>query len=98
MQVEFRTTALKRRAFSRRRAVRAWGPEVGPAYVESIAFLMSVTDLGELRLHRRLRLHALKGQWRGSWAINLTAAWRLIFEHDEAANAIVITEVTDYHG
>lgn len=59
---------------------------------------MAVDNLDQLRLFRELRLHALQGRRRGTWAISLSGAWRLIFEHYEDTNTILILEVTDYHG
>ena len=42
-----------------------------------------------------LRLHALKGELKGYWAITLRANWRIIFRFaDGAASAV---ELIDYH-
>lgn len=44
------------------------------------------------------RTNALWGRRSGTWAISLSGRWRLIFEHHEEADTILILEVTDYHG
>jgi toxin HigB-1 len=42
-----------------------------------------------------LRLHPLKGELKGFWAITVRANWRIIFQFaDEKASAI---ELIDYH-
>jgi proteic killer suppression protein len=42
-----------------------------------------------------LRLHALKGELKGYWAITVRAKWRIIFRFaDGAASAV---ELIDYH-
>ena len=42
-----------------------------------------------------LRLHALKGELKGYWAITVRANWRIIFRFaDGAASAV---ELIDYH-
>ncbi|MGA2495501.1 MAG: type II toxin-antitoxin system RelE/ParE family toxin [Roseiarcus sp.] len=42
-----------------------------------------------------LRLHALKGEFKGYWAITIRANWRIIFRFaDGAASAV---ELIDYH-
>ena len=98
MKIVFRTNALRTRAEDASRAKRAWGAVVGQNYVDRVPVLMAVDTLEQLRLFRELRLHRLEGRRRGTWAISLSDAWRLIFEHDEATDTILILEVTDYHG
>ena len=42
-----------------------------------------------------LRLHPLKGDLKGYWAVTVRANWRIIFKFaDGAASAV---ELTDYH-
>ncbi len=41
------------------------------------------------------RLHALKGERRGQWAVSVSGNWRLLFEF-EGAN-ITNVDLVDYH-
>ena len=41
------------------------------------------------------RLHALKGERKGQWAVTVSGNWRLVFEF-EAAN-ITNVDLVDYH-
>jgi toxin HigB-1 len=41
------------------------------------------------------RLHALKGDLKGYWAVSVRANWRLIFRFDEGAAYDV--DLVDYH-
>lgn len=98
MIVRFRTRSLQARARDVALAQRAWGAEVGAKYVDRLLALTAAENMGTLRQNRALRLHALKGRRQGTWAIDLTRSWRLVFEHDAEENAILILEVADYHG
>ena len=49
-------------------------------------------------MHIEFRTNALRGRRSGTWAISLSGRWRLIFEHHEETDTILILEVTDYHG
>ena len=42
-----------------------------------------------------LRLHALKGDMSGFWAINVQANWRIIFQFNEGDAYVV--DYLDYH-
>ncbi|MBN2497364.1 MAG: type II toxin-antitoxin system RelE/ParE family toxin [Deltaproteobacteria bacterium] len=42
-----------------------------------------------------LRLHALKGELKGHWAVDVSGSWRLVFRFDEADVADV--DYVDYH-
>jgi len=40
------------------------------------------------------RLHPLKGQMKGSWALTVRANWRVIFRFDDGAEDV---DYVDYH-
>ncbi len=42
-----------------------------------------------------LRLHALKGEWRGFWAVTVSGNWRIIFRFDGDVPCDV--DLIDYH-
>ena len=43
----------------------------------------------------RYRLHLLKGDWRGYWAVTVRANWRIVFRF-EGGDAVDV-ELIDYH-
>ena len=42
----------------------------------------------------KLRLHPLKGQMKGFWAVTVRANWRVIFRFDDGATDV---DYVDYH-
>ena len=44
---------------------------------------------------RDIRLHPLKGERKGQWAISVSGNWRLVFEFDEGNIANI--DLVDYH-
>ena len=42
----------------------------------------------------KLRLHPLKGQMKGFWAVTVRANWRVIFRFDDGAGDV---DYVDYH-
>jgi proteic killer suppression protein len=42
----------------------------------------------------KLRLHPLKGQMKGYWAVTVRANWRVIFRFDDGATDV---DYVDYH-
>ena len=66
--------------------------------VERIATLLSYLDAAktveELDIPS-LRLHPLKGEFKGYWAITVRANWRIIFQFEDGAAKAV--ELIDYH-
>jgi toxin HigB-1 len=59
-----------------------------------LARLDSATSQEDLNLPG-FRLHALKGKYKGSWAVTVCANWRVIFRFF-AGNAIDV-DYLDYH-
>jgi proteic killer suppression protein len=43
------------------------------------------------------KLHALKGDRKGSWSLTVTENWRLIFRYDEQTNTASDIDLIDYH-
>ena len=42
-----------------------------------------------------LKLHPLRGEWKGFWAVSVSGNWRVIFRFDE--NSPVDVDYLDYH-
>lgn len=43
------------------------------------------------------RLHPLKGDMEGQWAVTVQANWRITFEFDEDTKDVYIVDYKDYH-
>ena len=78
----------------------ATGSRVGiiPQHAERLKDLLAALDtatrIEDLNLPD-LRLHQLKGDQRGRWAITVRANWRLTFDFDQ--NDVHILDYEDYH-
>jgi len=68
------------------------------AHVPRLRLILAALDAAErvedLDIHS-FRLHALKGDLRGFWAITVRANWRIVFKF-EAGDAFDI-DLVDYH-
>lgn len=63
--------------------------------VENILFVLSRAKTpGDMKLPG-FRLHPLKGDLKGYWAVTVRAKWRIIFRFDEDGAAEV--DLVDYH-
>jgi proteic killer suppression protein len=55
-------------------------------------------DVDFMILHRIGRCHALKGNRKGQYAVDLVHPYRMLFEkQDEEIQIARIVEITDYH-
>ncbi len=43
------------------------------------------------------KLHPLKGELKGLWAVTVQANWRITFEYDEKCNDVYVVDYQDYH-
>jgi proteic killer suppression protein len=59
-----------------------------------LARLDAATTAADMELPG-FRLHPLKGEWRGFWAVTVRANWRVIFRF--AAGEAVEVDYIDYH-
>ena len=98
MQVRFRTTLLRRCYEDVDRASRRWGPAVGRKYIQRITILLAAGKFTDLFEIKSLRLHPLKGDRQGQYAIALSGRWRLILTYDESEEAVSVEEVTTHYG
>jgi proteic killer suppression protein len=70
------------------------GLDVDKAYAR-IRLINEMISLSELAQAKRLRLHALKGDLKGFWAIDINGPWRLIFQW-RGQDAYEV-QIIDYH-
>ena len=79
------------------RATRELGNPLGLRYIQRIKVLIAANNLNELGRSRALRLHPLKGNRRGEWAMMLQGRWRLIIEPIDE-QAVRVKEVSAHYG
>lgn len=98
MEVKFGTTRLKRCYKTQKLAVKAWGPKIARRYLDRVNRLHAAGTAHDLLQFPELRLHALKGNRKGEWAMTLDGTWRLIvvFENEEMT-IVRVEEVSDHY-
>jgi toxin HigB-1 len=70
---------------------------VNPEHVEKLRDILATLHAAPTVTHMDLpgfRLHALKGQMKGYWAVTVRANWRVIFRFDRDAEDV---DYVDYH-
>ncbi len=97
MEVVFGSRSLRRCYEQRAEAARGWGPVVGRKYIARVNVLYAVKEFNDLRSVRSLRLHELKGQRKGQYAITVHDRWRLIIVQ-VAEGKVRVQEVTQHYG
>lgn len=98
MDVTFKTAKLKKQYENAKEAEKAYGSVVARRFIERVNIIKKARDVEELCRLPGLRCHALKGDRKGQWAINLTGFDRLIFTLDGAAlNIAHIEEVSKHY-
>lgn len=79
-------------------AARRWGSVVGRKYIQLTTVLMAAEKFTDLFQIRALRLHALKGDREGQYAITIHERWRLLLVYDEAEGTLFVEEVSRHYG
>lgn len=97
MQVRFRTTRLRTCYEQARHAERAWGADVAAAYRRRIETLKACETLQAVRAFRHLRLHKLKGDRQGRYALTLHGRWRLLVTFEEGPPVRAHIEEVNIH-
>ncbi|MFH1560217.1 MAG: type II toxin-antitoxin system RelE/ParE family toxin [Chloroflexota bacterium] len=97
MDIEFATNRLAAAGLSLSEATRLFGVPIARKYIQRLAVLRAVDNFPQLYGHRALRLHPLRGNRTGQYAMTLTGNYRLIVERI-SADEVRILDVEDYHG
>ncbi len=98
MNVTFATANLQRCYESEREAGRAWGREVASRYADRIELMISTEGFHRLFEFAALRLHPLRGDRAGGYAMTLSGRWRLIVEPSEDGRSVLVKEVSHHYG
>ena len=66
-------------------------------YIQRIRFILDTPSFDALRGIRSFRLHSLRGQLAGRFAIDLNNRWRIILTYNEDEETVLILEVTNHY-
>ena len=97
MNIEFSSHRLQEASINLSEANRLFGVPIGRKYIQRLAILRATEKFTELFGHRALRLHPLKGERTGEYAMTLTGNFRLIVEKIRE-DTVRIINVEDYYG
>ena len=70
---------------------------VNPEHADKLRDILATLHAAPAVAHMDLpgfRLHPLKGQMKGFWAVTVRANWRVIFRFDDGAEEV---DYVDYH-
>lgn len=70
---------------------------VNPEHADELRDILATLHAAPTVAHMnqpKLRLHPLKGQMKGFWAVTVRANWRVIFRFDDGATDV---DYVDYH-
>ncbi|MDP2919742.1 MAG: type II toxin-antitoxin system RelE/ParE family toxin [Dehalococcoidia bacterium] len=97
MNIEYSSNRLARASVSISEASRLFGVPIGRKYIQRLAVLRATDKFTQLYGLQALRLHPLKGNRTGQYALALTGNYRLIIEKVRD-DTVRILDVEDYHG
>ncbi len=97
MEIAFSSNRLTAASLSLSESIRLFGVPIGRKYIQRLAIIRAVERFTELYGHRTLRLHPLKGDRAGQYAMTLSGNYRLIIERI-SEDTVRILGVEDYHG
>ena len=97
MDIEFARRRLAAASLSLSESTRLFGVPVDRKYIQRLAVLRAIERFAQLYGHRSLRMHRLRGNRSGQYAMTLTGNYRLIVERVTETRVRVV-DVEDYHG
>jgi proteic killer suppression protein len=80
MEVVFRTRKLQRASNSKELLKREYGAENGRLIMRRLLVLQNANSLGDVPRDRPDRCHALGGERRGQFAVDVKHPFRIVFE------------------
>lgn len=112
MEIEFGSKRLQKTCSSKRESDRKWGDQNARKIRQRLAELAAAEVLADMRHLPGARLHELKGDRKGQFAVDVKQPFRLVFEpaHSpvprkedggidlERITRVRIVYIGDYHG
>jgi proteic killer suppression protein len=97
--VKFKSRQLEGYFREHRKASKAFGEQIARKYIQRINIIQQTQSLDVLMKLPGLRCHALKGERKGQYAINLSGFCRLIFTlNGKQLEIVMIEEVSKHYG
>jgi toxin HigB-1 len=108
--IGYRNSKLKKLCTQAKSANRKLGQDVAQALFKRLEQLAAFDTLEDVPHTPPFRLHLLKGDRKGQWAVDLHSAHRLVFKpvnqsfgvnrvlDRSSVTSIEITKIGDYHG
>jgi plasmid maintenance system killer protein len=97
VELEFSSNRLKAASISLSGANRLCGVPIGRKYIQHLGLLRATEKFSQLYGFQALKLHPLKCNRNGQFAIYLTGNHRLVIEKIQE-DKVLIVDVEDYHG
>jgi plasmid maintenance system killer protein len=97
MDIGFSAKRLERASLDFAESSRIFGVPIGRKYIQRVLVLRAAENFSQLFGIQSLKLHSLKVNRAGQYAITLTGNYRLILEK-AGEDKILIVDVEDYHG
>jgi proteic killer suppression protein len=97
LDVRFRDAELRGCYEKEARGRTRWGAKVARSYIRRINQLFACASEQDLRNLPPLRFHALTGQRKGEYAIDIDGFWRIILTFEDRAHQILIIEEVSKH-
>lgn len=98
MRIEYASRQLERVCTDAAAAVRAYGKPLAVKLRQRIKQLRDATSAAQMIQDRTGRCHALAGDRRGQYALDLAHPYRLVFEQrGDVVRIALILEIVDYH-
>jgi toxin HigB-1 len=97
VELEFLSKHLDKASLDFSESSRIFGTQIGRKYIQRLDILRAVEKFSQLYGFQALRLHPLKGNHTGQYAIILTGNYRLIVEKIKE-DKVLIVDVEDYYG
>ena len=99
MIVRFRNTALRQRYEDLREGAKAWNDKLARAYIQRLNVIYAADSAADLRRIPHFHFHALAGDLKGKFAINLEGKrWRIVLTLDDEERTACIEEVSNHYG
>jgi plasmid maintenance system killer protein len=99
MIVRFRTNALRHCYEDIKEGVRTWNEKLARAYIQRINVIYASDSIADLRRIPQFHFHALGGELKERFAINLEKKrWRIILTLEDQARTVWIEEVSNHYG
>lgn len=98
MTIEYKNSGIEKVCTVASRAEKKYGPKMAQKIHQRIDQISVAISVEELIQYGVGRCHALKGDRKGQYAMDLVHPMRLVFEKKgETVQIAIIQEIVDYH-